>query len=142
VRAKVDEAIDWLLNERKLLKLRRGRAAYFVHASQVKPLLVEGEGRWTEPGESPVSRAPLDRAAVLEAYRRIRDRLGYSNVHIFELHREVGSPMAEVKAFLVEESRKGNAVLSLGDWAVSSEEVRSGAIELYGKPHLLVRFRE
>jgi hypothetical protein len=47
--------------------------------------------------------------------------------------------MGELKRFLLEESHRGHAVLCLGDWSVSSDEIRSGAIELFGKPHLLVR---
>jgi hypothetical protein len=47
--------------------------------------------------------------------------------------------MDALKHFLLDESRQGRAVLTLGDWSVSSEETRAGAIELFGKPHLLVR---
>jgi hypothetical protein len=142
VRKKVAEGIDWLVKERRLLKFKRGKAAYFVHATQVETLLAEGKSLTPEVGGTPVSRTVLDRDAVLSAYRRIKERLGYSNVQIYELQRELGAAMEAVKALLVDESRKGNAILSLGDWSVSSKEVRSGAIELYGKPHLLVRFRE
>jgi hypothetical protein len=82
------------------------------------------------------------RSEFLNAYRRVKERLGYSNVEVYELKKELGAPMDQVKAFLLEENRRGNAVLSLGDWSLSSEETRSGAIEILGKPHLLVRFRD
>jgi len=80
-----------------------------------------------------------DRGTILAAYRRLAQRLGYSNVEIAALRREAGCPMEPLKLFLLEESRRGRAVLSLGDWSVSSEETRGGAVELFGRPHLLVR---
>jgi len=142
VRKKVDEAIDWLVKERKLLRYRRGRVNYFVHVKQVKDLLVGEEESWIETKETPVPPQVPGRSEFLKAYRRVKERLGYSNVEISELQKEVGARMDQLKAFLLEENRRGNAVLSLGDWSLSSEEIRSGAIELLGKPHLLVRFRD
>ena len=38
-------------------------------------------------------------------------------------------------------SRKGKAVLSGGDWSMSSAEVRSGAIYIHDRPQLMVRFK-
>jgi hypothetical protein len=134
IRDKVDEAIDWLVKQRKLLRFRRGRMTYYVHATRVKDLIPAEEG--------PLPQEVLVRPQVLNAYKRAKERLGYSNVEIYELQKELGVPMARVKTFLLEENRRGNAVLSLGDWSLSSEEIRSGAIELFGKPHLLVRFRD
>jgi len=142
IRKKVDEAIDWLVKDRKLLKLRRGRLSYYVHANPVKEALGEEEPSRIEKKEPPVLRGVLGRPEVLNAYRRVKDRLGYSNVEIYELQKELGAPMDQVKTFLLEENRRGNAVLSLGDWSLSSEETRSGAIELLGRPHLLVRFMD
>ena len=141
IRKKVDEAIDWLVKERKLLRFRRGRVSYCVHVEHVKNLLLE-EAFWTERRETPIPRQVPGRSEVLNAYKRAKERLGYSNVEIYELQKELGAPMDQVKAFLLEENRRGNAVLSLGDWSLSSDETRSGAIGLLGKPHLLVRFRD
>jgi len=141
IRKKVDEAIDWLVKERKLLRFRRGRVSYCVHVKHVKDLLLEEASR-IERRETPISRQVPGRSEVLNAYKRAKERLGYSNVEIYELQKELGAPMDQVKAFLLDENRRGNAVLSLGDWSLSSEETRSGAIELLGKPHLLVRFRD
>jgi len=142
IRKKVDEAIDWLVKERKLLRFRRGRVSYCVHVKHVKDLLVDEEASRIERREMPIPRQVLERSEVLNGYKRVKERLGYSNVEIHEFQKELGAPMGQVKAFLLEENRLGNAVLSLGDWSLSSEEIRSGAIELLGKPHLLVRFRE
>ena len=142
IRKKVDEAIDWLVKERKLLRFRRGRVSYCVHVEHVKDLLLEEEAFWTERKETPIPRQFPGRSEVLNAYKRAKERLGYSNVEIYELQKELGAPMDQVKAFLLEENRRGKAVLSLGDWSLSSDETRSGAIELLGKPHLLVRFRD
>ena len=140
IRKKVDEALDRLVKERKLLKFRRGRLHYYVHPDRLKGALGAEAPSPTEATEQPFFPAALGKPEVLSAYRRVKERLGYSNVEIFELQQELGAPMEQVKTFLLEENRKGNAVLSLGDWSLSSEETRSGAIELLGRPHLLVRF--
>ncbi len=145
VRKKIDEAIDWLVKDKRLLKLRRGRSFYWVSAEKLKAL-VALEKRQPDPAAEAQPQAspsptvhPIDRQLVQAAYQRLRSRLGYSNVEISALRRELSIPMDELKRFLLEESRRGQAVLSLGDWSVSSEEIRSGAIELFGRPHLLVR---
>jgi hypothetical protein len=143
IRKKVDEAIEWLVKEGKLLRFRRGRNTYCVHTELVKARLLDEEAPPIETRETPqIPRQGPGRQEVLDAYRRVKERLGYSNVEIYELQKELGAPMDHMKAFLLEENRQGNAVLSLGDWSLSSEDTRSGAIDLFGKPHLLVRFRD
>lgn len=142
IRRKVDEAVDWLVKERKLLRFRRGRLSYCVHAQHVKALVSDEDAFQGETRETPAHGQVPGRSEVLNAYKRAKERLGYSNVEIYELRKELGAPMEQVKAFLLEANRQGSAVLSLGDWSLSSDETRSGAIELFGKPHLLVRFRD
>jgi hypothetical protein len=146
VRKKVDEALDRLAREKRLVKLRRRRSLYFVPAEKLRKCVTPTErepGGAAEPPVQPPAVAAAeesDRQRVVAAYQRLRSKLGYSNVEISELQRELNIPMGDLKRFLLEESSRGHAVLSLGDWSVSSDEIRSGAIELFGKPHLLVRF--
>jgi hypothetical protein len=146
VRNRSEEALDWLVKERRLLKLRRGRSLYWASAERLKALLVPEKQLPVDAGNEPPQPAlspaagPVDPVLVRAAYKRLRSRLGYRNVEISELQREVGIPMDALKRFLLEESRQGQAVLSLGDWSVSSDEIRAGAIDLFGRPHLLVRF--
>lgn len=141
VRKKVDEAVDWMVKGRRLMRFRRSRTVYFVHAEKLRGAAQvprPGENSQSAP-ESPSGAEAADRGTILAAYRRLAQRLGYSNVEIAALRREAGCPMEPLKLFLLEESRRGRAVLSLGDWSVSSEETRGGAVELFGRPHLLVR---
>ena len=139
VRKKAAEAIDWLVREGRLLRFRRSRTHYYLHAGTLSPSIAAADGGQPEmPSPGPAATA-LDRQAVAAAYRRLRQRLGFSNVEIAELRREAGCAMEALKEFLLEESREGRAVLSLGDASVSSEESRAAAIELFGRPHLLVR---
>lgn len=146
VRSKIDEALDWLVKEKRLLRLRRGRSFYWVSAESLKALLVSARPLPDDAGDEPVpaslapAAGPVDPRRVQAAYHRLRSRLGYRNVEISELQRELGIPMDALKRHLLEESREGRAVLSLGDWSVSSDAIRAGAIELFGQPHLLVRF--
>jgi hypothetical protein len=142
IRKKIGEAMDWLVKERKILRFRRGAVNYYVHLKHVKDIFGEKETSWIETTEPPVAPQVFGRTEVLNVYRRVKERLGYSNVEIYELQQALGVTMDQMKAFLLEENRRGTAVLSLGDWSLSSEEIRSGAIELFGKPHLLVKFRD
>jgi hypothetical protein len=142
---KFDEAIDWLLKTGRLLKFQTGRNTYFVHVSQVSPSL-SSQGKAPAVTDTKVDSYPaaeiagVQKDTVMSAYSRVKTRLGYSNIPIYELQQELGVPMEKLKSFIVEEARSGGAALSIGDWSLSSEEVRSGVIELGGYRYLLVRF--
>ena len=142
VRKKVDEAIDWLVKEQKLFRAQRGRTFYYLSADRMRVLFAEQTALPVSGLNGRKEKPALDKSAVFAAYLRVRSRLGYSNVEISELQKELDTPMDHLKSFLLEQSRLGNVVLSLGDWSVSSEAVRAGAIELYGRAHLLVSFKQ
>jgi hypothetical protein len=142
VRKKVDEAIDWLVKEQKLLRAQRGRTFYYLSADRMRALFGEQAALSASDLGEREEEPALDKSTVFAAYLRVRSRLGYSNVEISALQKEIDVPMDSLKTFLLEQSRLGNVVLSLGDWSVSSEAVRAGAIELYGRPHLLVSFQQ
>ncbi|KJU84100.1 hypothetical protein MBAV_003706 [Candidatus Magnetobacterium bavaricum] len=108
-------ALTWLLNE--ALRGRHGAVA-------------AGTG----------TPAPLERERVLAAYERVKERCGFVDVEIADLREELSVSQQQLEAFLLQESRHENAVLSQGDWSLSDEKTHSGAINLFGKPHLLVRF--
>ena len=141
IRRKVAEALDLLVKEERLLRFRRGRFIFFVHAEKLSGTApgIPSEEPAKPATDAPPVPAALDRGELLAAYQRLVRRLGYTNVEISALRREAGCSMDLLKQFLLEASRQGRAVLSLGDWSVSSEETRAGAVELFGKPHLLVR---
>ena len=94
-----------------------------------------------EPEEKKTPPPKLIMDKVLEAYSKVKERAGFSNVEIYELQQELGAPMDQLKAFILKTCRQDKAVLSFGDWSLSSEETRTGAIYLVGNPHLMVRFR-
>ena len=142
VRKKVAEAIDWLVKEQKLLKAQRGQTFYYLSADRMRELFAKQAETPISDREPQEQELALDKSTVFEAYLRVRSKLGYSNIEISELLKELGVPMDLLKTFLLEQSRLGNVVLSLGDWSVSSEAVRAGAIELFGRPHLLVSFKQ
>lgn len=134
------EALARLFDAGRLLRFRRGRLVYLVHREHLQRF-------FPQEGLPAASRAPapsppvvVDREAVLSAYRRLREKSGFSHVKIAALAREAGCPLAPLKEFIVSEGRAGRAVLGLGDWSLSDEETRAGAIELFGRPHLLVSF--
>lgn len=138
IREKTDEAIEFLMNEKKLLKIKIGRGTCFLHVSSIAPYLpFEVSSRLKREDMNIVE---IDRNKVLTSYEKIRKQKGFSNIEIHELQQDLAVPMEKLKSFLLEESRSSRAVFSSGDWSLSSEETRSGAIYLDGKPYLLIRF--
>ena len=147
LKKKVGEAVDWLVKEGRLIRFRRGRLTYYLHGEHLSNLMPQESLAAPSAAEAarpqiPPAEAPevLRREQVLDAYDRAKHRIGYSNVPIYELQMELGVPFSLLKAHILEESRRGNAVLSVGDWSLSSEEIRSGVIEIGGYRYLLVRF--
>jgi hypothetical protein len=142
VRKKVEEALERLVRQRALLKMRRGRTVYFVHAESLRHLVPPADAVPPDAPREIQPTAALDRGLVMQAYQRVSRRTGYSNISISELQQESGLPLEQIKAFILEESRNGNAVLSLGDWSLSSEATRSAAVDIRGDRYLLVRFKD
>ncbi|MBF0337743.1 MAG: hypothetical protein HQL05_07910 [Nitrospirae bacterium] len=107
-------AFTWLLSEG--LRVRRGASA-------------------ADTGTTP---AALTRERVLEAYERVKERCGFSNVEIADLREELSVSQEQLEAFLLQESRQGKAVLTQGEPSDAGDKSRSGAIYISGKPYLLV----
>ncbi len=78
----------------------------------------------------------------MAAYRELVDEDYHQieNVNISALQERSGIDMETLKEYLLLASREGWAVLGTGDWSLSSDAVRAGAVQLRGEPHLMVRF--
>jgi hypothetical protein len=139
IREKTEEAIEFLVNGKKLLKIKVGKGTYFLHVSSLKPYVSREEPSGLKP-EDKIIDAKIDHSKVLESYEKIKRQKGFSNIEIYELQQDLAVPMERLKSFLLEETRNGRAVFSSGDWSLSSEATRSGAVYLDGKPYLLIRF--
>ncbi|MCP4115111.1 MAG: hypothetical protein GY737_06815 [Desulfobacteraceae bacterium] len=139
VKKELERAIDWLIKDNRLMKLQHGSSIFHLHVSSVSRFFPSTDQGFKSLSEKP--RTDMDRKKVLGAYRKIVSQTGYSNVEIHRLKQELGVGMDLLEPFLLNESKLGTAVLSFGDWSLSSEEIRSGSIEIDGTPHLLVRFK-
>jgi hypothetical protein len=84
---------------------------------------------------------PIDPAAVARAYARLKRHIGFSDVAIADVAREAGIELETFKTWLRAECRAGRAVLSTGDWSLSSDATRAGSINSRGRRYLLVRFK-
>lgn len=144
----VGAAIDWLVKEGKLLRAKRGALSLLMSTVAVKHHLPET--RILEPIQLPLpATVPAQppqpstdvESRIMAAYQVVKQRERFSDVEIYSLQQESGVTMPELKAFLLHMSRAGRAVLSLGDWSLSSEEIRSGAVEIHGRQNLMVRFK-
>lgn len=122
-----EEAIEQLVREGVLLRLTRGKSLYYTHREGCAP----GVARDGEPR--------FDPKKVREAYAVLVHTRGFLDVQIAALASEARVPLADLHAWLKEESAAGRAHLSRGDWSLSTEEERKAAILLDGEPHLRVR---
>ena len=109
---------------------------WFLKASKTSPFTPEDIST-----QSKYELGEIYEEQVLEAYGKVKERADSLNVEIYELQQELGTPMDQLKKFILKSCHQDRAVLSFGDWSLSSEESRTGAIYLVGNPHLLVRFR-
>ncbi|MDQ6976174.1 MAG: hypothetical protein Q9M22_06400 [Mariprofundaceae bacterium] len=82
-----------------------------------------------------------DTTQLMAAYTTLAAQTGFSNVEIYALQQASGWSLAALQAHLLLMCREGKAVLSTGDWSLSSTEVRSAVIEVNGQQRLLVRFK-
>ena len=136
------EALRILAQEKKIIKLKAARSFLFIHIDRLIPFMPEPASLAPNLDE-PASPAPNPdelRKLVMDSYQKVKQRFHFSDIWIFELYQETGLQMDVLKNFLLKESREGRAVLSYGDWSLSSDEIHTGAIEINGDQHLMVRF--
>lgn len=128
---KGDEALKFLRQEGRLMVLKGSGRTFFAHADRIRKNLPEMVMNHDDIA-----------GRVKAAYPRVKSNFGFSDVRISDLQKEADVPMDELKEFLLKESRPGGvAQLGKGDWSLSSEEVRSGAVTIDGTPFLMVRIK-
>ncbi len=123
-----DEALVQLVEEGKLIRLRRSQSVYYTHRDGILP----------QPGQD----RSFESQKVLKAYQSLVEEKGLIDVKIAALQIRAGVPLPDLQNWLVEESRMGRAHLSRGDWSLSTEEERRAAVYLDGRdgqPYLRVR---
>ncbi|MBF0345362.1 MAG: hypothetical protein HQL06_14165 [Nitrospirae bacterium] len=129
IRSHAGKALDWLVKEKTLLRLKNGGKVLYANAASLRAALA---------AETP----SLDRKRVLEAYHRVKERCGLSDIDIADLRQELSVSQELLEKFLLDDKQPVKVELSQGDWPTSSEKIRSGAIYISGKPYLLVRLIE
>lgn len=129
VRNQVRKAVETLTKQRVLLRIRPGKTDYWLHVASIRPLLEKEH----------TSTAELSPKSLAGAYARATKAVGFADIPIALLKRESGMELEPLHQALLELSRSGKAVLSLGDWSLSSEEERAGALCLDGRQYLQVR---
>lgn len=158
VAAKVDEAIDLLVLERKLIPLKQGASVVYVHYASLQGLLPVGLSG-TEAGNAVAQAeavahsgleatagagaeaAEADFKSLRQAYQQlVAQPPGYLDVLIYDLQRVSSLSLEAVKQTLIAGSRAGQVVPTLGDFSLSSPEVRAAGLEIGGDVYLRVRF--
>ena len=132
----LDAVLRSLVKSGRLIALRHGEATLYAHANSFVGGHRESVARPQEP-EKPAGHDVHFR--MVEAYRRLVERDGFSDVVIAELRREAGVPQEQLVTHLLEQSRCGRAHLGRGDWSLADEATRQAAVMVAGEPHLRVR---
>ncbi|MBF0101562.1 MAG: hypothetical protein HQK77_11705 [Desulfobacterales bacterium] len=127
---KANQAIELLVKEKKIIRLKRGKNLFYLHSSSLQPFMLVQEPVQTQ----------LEVKDVFNAYQKVKQRIGFSNVEISELQKELKVNITVLQEFIRTQGRKGKAILSFGDWSLASQDMRDAAIYINGKAHLLVRF--
>jgi hypothetical protein len=138
VKSAVPEAIKRLIQDRKLIPIKRARSLYYLHAESLRhfvdsPTLASGP-------EQPQPTGKVDEAAIREAYRRLVSETGFSDVRISDLCRRAGVKADQIKSWLLAQSRQGIISPTRGDWSLAGPDERAAAIEINGEQHLRIRF--
>jgi hypothetical protein len=140
----VDEAVQRLLGERKLIAIQPGKSVFYLHSRSVAPMLptdLAGDAP-IRPSATQTAQTPPDvfsAEAVREAYAALVREGGFADVPIADLHQRSGVALTRLQAWLLEQSRAGRAAPSRGDWSLAGTAARDAAIEVRGEPHLQVR---
>lgn len=138
VKKKIDEAIKTMVNENRFLKVKQGRNTLLLFVPAVLNQLPDGR----ICSKTPEKPDKLNRETVLEAYKKVSQRAGFSNIEIYELQKELNIPMEVLKEFIIKQNEQGRVILTKGDHSLYSEEIRSAAVEISGISYLLIRFKE
>lgn len=165
VKAKAGEATERLIEERRLLPVKAGAGRYFLAVNQIRAWMGEApdevvnkdkkidyEHRQEQEPEKKtdaVQEPALAREAegdvtgrIVEAYRRVKARIGFSDVEICAVRDEAGVSQEAIEKALRTLSAAGRAVLSRGDYATASEAARAAAINVLGRDNMQVRIVE
>lgn len=79
---------------------------------------------------------------IQSAYRDLASESKFPSVRIADLAKRSGLPLEQVKEHLHQQWRAGKVQLEQGDWSLSSEDTRKGAITVNGDKMLMARFTE
>jgi hypothetical protein len=132
----LDAALRALVKAGRLIGLRRGEAVLYAHADGLGAVVPAQREATAEP-EQAAAHDP--RLRIIEAYRRLVEQDGFSDVVIADLRRDAAMPQEELAAWLLEQSRLGKAHLGRGDWSLADDATRQAAVIAAGEPHLRVR---
>lgn len=150
IKARVADATDLLVEERRLVPVRFGAGRQYLSVKKIMEWVGEAGApeeealpQASQPAAAPLAPPALSldelTARVIEAYRAVRDRIGYPDVEILAVREAAGLNQGEIESALSELGAQGRAILSGGDFSLASEAERAAAIDLLGRPQLMVR---
>ena len=131
----VERAFARLLETGRLIEVRPGRSAYYLHARSILPLIPPDLLSAGAAGDHKLFSSETVRAA----YDTLTREIGFADVPIADLQGRSAAPLDALHAWLREESRAGRAVPTRGDWSLAAESARAAALHLRGEPHLQIR---
>ncbi|MDM8537007.1 hypothetical protein QUF70_09660 [Desulfobacterales bacterium HSG17] len=138
VKKKIDEAVKKLAHENRLLKVKQGKNFLFLYV----PAVLHHLSKEKICNANIEQLQDLNRDQVIEAYKKVSQEAGFSNIEIYELQKELGVPLEILKEFIIKQDQQGKVILTKGDPSLYSEEIRSAAVHIDGVSYLLIRFKD
>lgn len=154
--APVSKAFDDLFSTLKTKETDKGVALYASKAEgaddHFTPALYEAEKKKYQvfdpnklPAPRPVEPTVSERMAIESAYKEAVLKSGFPAVKIADVLEAAGfgpNEMERGRGILNDLYRKGEVVLSLGDWSIANDRERAWTVPLYGQRYLQARFLE
>jgi hypothetical protein len=137
------DALAALKSEARIVELKGGRSAYYVHRDVVLEQLRLTDDRGAGTSQATPIRSPRHAEITLDDVRPIYERLkteqgGIGTVKIYDVMTRLGAAKEELHRLLINESKSGRLSLHRASTAKFPAEVIEAGIRLEGEPEPLV----
>jgi hypothetical protein len=135
------DALAALKSEARVVELRRGRSAFYVHRDAILEQLGLADDSGSEGLQQP--RAALSHILTLEDVRPIYEKVkaeqgGIGTVKIYDIMARLGAAKNDLHRLLIDEAKRGRVSLHRASSAKFPREVIDAGIRLEGQPEPLV----
>jgi hypothetical protein len=140
--ALTDDYVDAMANQAGFELPIRSDKIY--HHAEVEKALSEGKPVPPEVLKDYLDLQPKNTDRIKSAYDALRAKSVSENIEIAAIRDKAGVSQSEMEAYLKRQGAAGNSVTTGGEWSLTDEHTRSGAVHISRKdvPDLLARIDE